>query len=58
MDKEAVVKKLQTHTKEGKISCKQAQKVADEEGISYKDMGALLNELKVKITQCQLGCFP
>ena len=42
----------------GKISCKQAQEIAEEEGIPYKDMGSMLNELKVKVASCQLGCFP
>jgi hypothetical protein len=26
-------------------------------GISRAEMGELLNELKIKIIQCQLGCF-
>jgi hypothetical protein len=26
-------------------------------GLSRKDLGELLDELKIKITQCQLGCF-
>jgi hypothetical protein len=58
MDKQAMIEKVKTHTKDGKISCKQAQNVADEEGIPYKDMGTLLNELKIKVANCQLGCFP
>jgi len=58
MDKEGLTGKIKTQAKDGKISCKQAQKLADEEGVSYKDMGILLNDLKIKITSCQLGCFP
>jgi hypothetical protein len=26
-------------------------------GISRKDLGNLLNEMRIKIIQCQLGCF-
>ena len=42
----------------GKIACKQALRIAEEEGIPPKDLGSLLNELKVKVANCQLGCFP
>lgn len=58
MDKEAIIKKVQSKTKDGKIACKQALKISEEEGISSKDLGALLNELKTKVANCQLGCFP
>ena len=58
MDKQATIEKIKTRAKDGKISCAEAQKLADDEGVSYKDMGDMLNELKIKITTCQLGCFP
>ena len=58
MDKEVITKKIKSKTKDGKISCKQALKIAEEEGISSKKLGALLNELKIKVANCQLGCFP
>jgi hypothetical protein len=58
MDKTKVTEKVKVLSKNGKISCKQALKLAEEEGISSKDIGALLNELKVKVMDCQLGCFP
>jgi len=58
MDKLKMTETIKTHAKDGKISCKAAQKLADDEGVSYKDMGGLLNELKIKIKTCQLGCFP
>jgi LAO/AO transport system kinase len=57
MDKEAVLEKVKTRLKDGKISCQQARKLAEDEGITYKDMGELLNEYKIKIMSCQLGCF-
>ena len=42
---------------DGKITCAKAWELADKYNISKKEMGNLLNELKIKITQCQLGCF-
>jgi hypothetical protein len=58
MDKEAITKKVKSKIKGGKIACKQALKIVEEEGVSSKDLGALLNELKIKVANCQLGCFP
>ncbi len=43
--------------KEGKIPCAVCFKIAEEVGISKREMGKILNEMKVKIGQCQLGCF-
>jgi LAO/AO transport system kinase len=58
MDKEKIMQKVKSLSKDGKISCKQSLKLAEEEGISSRDLGELLNELKVKVMGCQLGCFP
>jgi hypothetical protein len=49
--------RIRAATPEGKIACGAAFRLADELGISRREMGELLNELKVKIIQCQLGCF-
>jgi hypothetical protein len=42
---------------EGKITCAAAFRLAEELKISRKELGSLLNELRIKIIQCQLGCF-
>jgi hypothetical protein len=57
MDKQAIAEKVKTRTTNGKIACVQALRISEEEGVSSKDLGALLNELKVKVADCQLGCF-
>jgi len=43
--------------KGGFISCNNAWGLADMLGMSFSQMGALLDHLDVKIKQCQLGCF-
>ncbi|MCX5813019.1 MAG: hypothetical protein NT178_10805 [Proteobacteria bacterium] len=58
MNKEAVIEKINAHTKDGKIACKQALNIAEEENIPSKELGEMLNELKIKVFGCQLGCFP
>ena len=57
MDKKAIIEKVKARLEDGKISCAQARALAEDEGITYGEMGDLLNEFKVKIADCQLGCF-
>ena len=42
---------------EGKIPCARAFLLAQELDLSKARLGDLFNELKIKIIQCQLGCF-
>ncbi len=39
------------------ISCSEARKIAEETGLPYSDIGKLADELKIKIKNCELGCF-
>ncbi len=57
MKEEEIAAKLKDAAKGGKISCALAQKIAIENKVSMKQVGDLLNKLKIKIIQCQLGCF-
>ncbi len=52
-----VRQKLKEASKEGKITCAQAERIAEESGLSRLQVGKLINELELKITSCQLGCF-
>lgn len=54
---EDVKTRIKAAAPDGKIACAAAFRLADELGLSRKDLGQLLNELKIKIIQCQLGCF-
>ncbi len=42
---------------DGKISCPLARKIARELSVSYKEVGRVADELNIKITDCELGCF-
>lgn len=57
MTEEDIKAKIRAAAPQGKIPCAAAFRLAEELGISRKDLGELLNELRIKITQCQLGCF-
>ena len=40
-----------------RLSCPAARKIAEELSVSYKEVGRAADELKVKIADCELGCF-
>lgn len=54
---EEIITKLKEVAKDGKIPCVMAFRIAKECRLSTKEIGNLLNQLKIKITSCQLGCF-
>jgi hypothetical protein len=57
VDRKELEKAIQEKVKGGKIPCPVCFKIAEDFGISRKEMGKILNEMKVKVSQCQLGCF-
>ena len=57
MSTDEIKERIKAAAPEGRIPCPAAFRLAEEMGLSRKDLGELLNELKIKITQCQLGCF-
>jgi hypothetical protein len=57
MDRDKLEKVILEKAKDGKLPCAMCFKIAEDFGISNKEMGKILNEMKVKISQCQLGCF-
>jgi hypothetical protein len=57
MLQEDIKTRIKAAAPEGKIACAAAFRLAEELGLSRKDLGELLNELRIKIAHCQLGCF-
>jgi hypothetical protein len=57
MTSEDIKNKIRTMAPEGKIPCAAAFRLAEELELSRQDLGSLLDEMKIKIIQCQLGCF-
>jgi len=54
---DVIAKEMQSIAKEGKVTCAQARKLAEDLNVSYSDVGATADKLKIKIHKCQLGCF-
>ena len=57
MDRKTIEDKIKEKAKGNKIPCPVCFKIAEDFGISKKEIGEILNEMKIKISQCQLGCF-
>lgn len=55
--KEKVEKQLRAKVVNDTISCAVARALAEDIGISYKEVGAAADKLGIKIEECQLGCF-
>jgi len=52
-----ILLEVKRHSRNGKIACTAALKLARELKISTKRIGQAANELGIKIRACQLGCF-
>ena len=57
MSREELAKAVRKAAVNGRLSCEAANTMAEELKVPLREIGALCNELKIKITACQLGCF-
>ena len=57
MEHQELEKAILEKAREGKIPCALCFKIAEDFGITKREMGKILNEMKIKIGNCQLGCF-
>ena len=57
MDSETVKDNLRRASHDGKITCAQCFAVADELGISVEGFAKILDDLEIRIINCQMGCF-
>jgi len=55
--KEKIWALLKEGSVDGKVSCPRARKIAEDLSVPLKEVGDAANELKIKITDCGLGCF-
>lgn len=58
MDNQEKAKELiMQRSKEGKIACPVALRIAEEVGMTPRQIGELLDEMGIKVIECQLGLF-
>ncbi len=54
---ELIKEEIRKRARDGKITCAQARRISEDLKIPYRQVGALINDLKIKIVNCDLGCF-
>jgi len=57
MDQDTIIEQIQKASRDNKLSCEKAHDLARELNVPLKMIGALCDELKIRIRDCQLGCF-
>lgn len=53
-----VKERIESGLVEGRLPCPMAFKIADDLKIGRRQVGDAANKLGIKISKCQLGCFP
>ncbi len=48
---------IKSQAVEGKVSCKAMLDLAEKAETTSQQIGEICNELSVKVSTCQLGCF-
>lgn len=54
---EKVLQAVLKVAKDGRLSCTLARKLARDLEVTPGTIGAACNQLKIKIKECELGCF-
>ena len=57
MTQDRIIDAIRSASRENRLSCEKAHELARELNISLREIGSICNELKIKIADCQLGCF-
>lgn len=57
MTREKIIQAIQTASVNNRLSCENAHELARDLNTSLQEIGAICNELKIKIAVCRLGCF-
>jgi hypothetical protein len=57
MEREKIMEAIQSSVKNNRLTCEKAHELSATLRVSLQEIGALCNELKIKISSCQLGCF-
>ncbi len=57
MTREELTDRIRAAARDNRLSCERAHDLAREVGVSLTEIGAVCNELGIRISQCQLGCF-
>ncbi len=57
IDNKELEAELRSRSKDNRIDCAQMFAIAEKLGLPRKQVGTAATQLKIKISNCQLGCF-
>lgn len=57
MEREKIIRAIRERAKEDHMPCAVCFQIAEEFDIPKKELGEILDEIGVKVIQCQLGLF-
>ena len=57
MERDQIIEAIKKKVKEDRIPCAVCFQLSEEYGIAKRELGNLLDELGIKVMQCQLGLF-
>src|SRR5512147_2691255 len=57
MNQKKVIDAVRSAAVNNRLTCERAHNLARELNVSLREIGAVCNELKIKVSDCQLGCF-
>ena len=55
--KDKIAAEIKKRVVNGRLQCAVARRIAKKLSVSYKEVGRIADELKIKISDCELGCF-
>ena len=57
MSQEKIIEAVRSAAMNSQLSCEKAHELSRTLKISLKEIGTICNQLHIKISSCQLGCF-
>ncbi len=57
MERDKIIEAIKQRATDNHIPCAVCFQIAEEYGIPKRELGKLLDELGIKVIQCQLGLF-
>lgn len=57
MTREKVIEMIRAASTDNRLTCEKAHALSAALNVPLSEIGALCNELKIKLAACQLGCF-
>jgi LAO/AO transport system kinase len=55
--RQLIEEKLNAAAREGRVQCAEAMGIARSLGVRASDVGEVADEIRIRISRCQLGCF-